>query len=99
VISSYDREHIGEILAGHGDWFTAKLLRLIAKADFENRAKLRLGFPTEVQAYLDWRDKPPEGEEENANEGAETGARPADEAGEQAPAATRDLAHPEHADP
>lgn len=73
MISDYDRDHIGEILAGHGSWFTAELLRLIAKADFEHLAKLRLGFPDEVQTYLDWRDKPLR-EERNANEGAEGSA-------------------------
>jgi len=57
MMRDFDREHIGELIAGHGDWFTAQLLRLIAKADFENMAKLRLGFPEEVAAYLEWRDK------------------------------------------
>ena len=53
-ISPFDRAHIGDILVGHGDWFTADLLRLIAHADGKNRAKLRAVFPDEVQAYLDW---------------------------------------------
>lgn len=34
-----------------GTWFTSHLLRLIAKADLENRALLRLGFPDHVAAY------------------------------------------------
>jgi hypothetical protein len=46
-----DSEAIGQILNGHGDWFSAKLFRLIAEADPENRTKLRLGFPEEVRAY------------------------------------------------
>lgn len=54
MISAYDREHLRDLLLGHGDWFTAQLLRLIAKADRENREKLRLGFPEEVAAYEEW---------------------------------------------
>ena len=54
MLSDFDRAHVGDILAGNGDWFSAELLRLIAKADTANRAKLRLGFPEHVQAYLDW---------------------------------------------
>lgn len=54
MISAYDKAHMSDIIAGHGDWFTANLLRLIAKADFENKAKLRLGFPDVVQAYDTW---------------------------------------------
>lgn len=51
MISPYDRANISSILAGEGDWFTAKLLRLIAKADSSNKERLRLGFPEEVEAY------------------------------------------------
>jgi len=54
VISAYDKARMADIIAGNGDWFTAHLLRLIAKADFENKAKLRLGFPDVVQAYDTW---------------------------------------------
>ena len=53
-ISSFDRAHIEDILAGHGTWFTADLLRLIDHADATNRAKLEGAFPEEVHAYLDW---------------------------------------------
>ena len=53
-INDYDRAHIEDIVAGHGDWFTAKLIRLIAKADPHNRNLLRMGFPEEVEAYEDW---------------------------------------------
>jgi len=41
---------IGEILAGRGSWFGARLLRLIAKADPVNRDKLRKVYPAEVAA-------------------------------------------------
>lgn len=54
MISDFDKANMADILAGNGDWFTAELLRLIAKADFENKAKIRLGFPEVVQAYDAW---------------------------------------------
>ena len=47
-LSEFDRENIPAILSGHGDWFTAQLLRLITKADPCNRALLAKGFPEEV---------------------------------------------------
>lgn len=57
-VSDYDREKMGDIVAGHGDWFSAHLFRLIAKADFENRAKLRLAFPEHVRAWEQWMEGP-----------------------------------------
>lgn len=53
-VSDWDRASIDEILAGKGDWFTAKLLRLIRDADFENRKKLRQVFPEEVELVEAW---------------------------------------------
>ena len=53
-VSAHDREKMDEIMTGYGDWFSARLLRLIAKADLENRARLRLAFPEHVQAYEEW---------------------------------------------
>ena len=41
-------------MSGRGDWFTSHLLRLIAKADEENRQKIRLGFPEHVDAWERW---------------------------------------------
>jgi hypothetical protein len=55
MISEYDETHMDDIMAGHGDWFTAQLLRLCAKADELNLAKLRLGFPDVVLAFQRWR--------------------------------------------
>jgi hypothetical protein len=55
---SHDKESIEKILHGHGDWFTAQLLRLIMKADSGNLERLRLGFPEEVAAYEHWRTAP-----------------------------------------
>ena len=45
-----DQVALPEILAGHGSWFGARLLRLIAKADSVNRDKLRKVYPKEVAA-------------------------------------------------
>ena len=56
TLSEYDRANVGAIIAGDGDWFSAQLLRLIRKADFENRAKLRLGFPDHVAAIERWEE-------------------------------------------
>lgn len=58
MLSEYDRAHIEDIIAGHGTWFTAELLRLINKASFEHKARLRLGFPEEVLAVENWRGTP-----------------------------------------
>lgn len=55
TLSSYDEAHVEEILRGEGDWFTAELLRLCAKADIHNLARLRVAFPEVVDAYLAWR--------------------------------------------
>lgn len=52
--STYDAEHVGDIVAGEGTWFSARLLRLIAKADMVNRERLRLGFPEHVDLYESW---------------------------------------------
>lgn len=53
-ISQHDKDNLGDILAGYGTWFTAELLRLIAKADDENLEKIRKGYPAEVEAYERW---------------------------------------------
>lgn len=44
---------------GDGDWFTAMLLRLIAKADGDNREKLARGFPVEVEAVRVYKNECP----------------------------------------
>ena len=56
MLSPFDRAHIGDIVAGHGSWFTAHLIRLCAKADANNLERLRSAFPDVVDAYLDWRE-------------------------------------------
>jgi hypothetical protein len=57
-ISEVEREAMDDIIADtHAtkyNWFTCHLLRLIAKADFENRQKLRLAYPDEVKAFEQW---------------------------------------------
>lgn len=58
-INDFDRAHIGQILAGAGDerwsYFTAHLLRLIAKADQQNLERLATLYAPEVAAVLEWR--------------------------------------------
>lgn len=61
-LSEFDKAHMQEILLGAGDWFSAELLRLIAKADTENRARLYLAFPDHVEAYNTWVKEGYEGE-------------------------------------
>lgn len=49
TLTKYDRENVGPILTDpRKDWFTAQLLRLIAKADSHHRALLAQSFPEEV---------------------------------------------------
>jgi hypothetical protein len=54
VISDYDRAHIGELVGGQGDWFTARLMHLIGHADLRNRARIRIAFPEEMAAFDEW---------------------------------------------
>jgi hypothetical protein len=49
--SDYDDAHIADILSGHGDWFSAQLMRLIMKADRSNRDLIAQVFPDHVEAY------------------------------------------------
>lgn len=57
-MSPYDKEHIDKIIMhNHGDWFTARLLRLLQHADARNLARLQTVYPKEVAAFLQWRDK------------------------------------------
>lgn len=53
-LGSFDCQNIDYIMQGGGDWFTAQLLCLIQKADRQNRARLRLGFPEEVALVEQW---------------------------------------------
>ena len=47
-MTEHDKNSIDDILHGEGDWFTAKLFRLIAAADTRNRSLLFKAFPAEV---------------------------------------------------
>ena len=62
-ISKFDRERVGSILRGDGDWFSAQLLRLIAHCDRDNLETLRSVYPDHVEAYEAWqrRDSDDEG--------------------------------------
>ena len=53
-MSDYDRQSIGIIIAGHGDWYGAYLIRLIAKADRNNLRLLARVYPEEVRAVLEF---------------------------------------------
>ena len=63
MMSPFDREKVAEILSGYGNWFNAKLLRLISEADKESREKMHKGFPEQVeivhkyQTNKDWKNK------------------------------------------
>jgi hypothetical protein len=60
VLSDYDRDNVGKILAGEGSWFSAQLLRLVMKADLQNRERLRHVFPEHVELYeqhVGWSDR------------------------------------------
>jgi hypothetical protein len=54
MISEHDKAHIKEIMGGYGTWFSADLLRLIAKADQKNQLLLARVYPEHVEAYLEW---------------------------------------------
>lgn len=49
-LSEYDKEHIADIIHGRGDWFMAKLIRLICTADEQSKRQLYSGFPDAVDA-------------------------------------------------
>ena len=47
--SEYDRTHVAEILRGHGTWFGAHVLRLVALADPVQLENLRSVYPAHVE--------------------------------------------------
>ncbi|KKL88449.1 hypothetical protein LCGC14_1924620 [marine sediment metagenome] len=48
-VTDFDRENLDHILRDpEANWFTVQLLRLICKADADNRRLIRKGFPEEV---------------------------------------------------
>lgn len=53
-LSDHDRENIDRIMGGYGDWFSARLLRLMAKADKENRQILANAYPDHYVAFIGW---------------------------------------------
>lgn len=56
-LSRYDVKVFGQIVGDReGTWFTAHLIRLIARADQHNRATLQAVFPLEVAAYEAWHE-------------------------------------------
>lgn len=53
-VSTFDRRNIHAIMGGHGTWFSAELLRLCAKADAQNLARIERGFPEHVALFREW---------------------------------------------
>lgn len=55
-ISSFDISNIDRIISGElGDWFTADLLRLMAKSDKSNLRKLATVYPLEFAVFCMWK--------------------------------------------
>lgn len=52
--SEFDCRHIGQLVSGRGDWFSAHVFRLCAKADRVNLERIRLAFPEHVEAFEAW---------------------------------------------
>ena len=62
-LSEYDLAHLTEIiLAGHGTWYHAHLMRalyiLLSYADATNTARLEAAYPGSVAAYRIWYNDP-----------------------------------------
>jgi len=53
-VSAHDRENIDAIMGGQGDWFSARLLRLLAKADYKNRLLIGSIYPEHYAVFMDW---------------------------------------------
>lgn len=49
-ISEHEKNNIGQILISDEQWFGALLIRLIAKADFDNKVELYTIYPSYVNA-------------------------------------------------
>ncbi len=55
--SEHDVEHLGDVLRA-GDWWSARLLQLIAKSDPAHLEALRAAAPAHVAAYEAWCAQP-----------------------------------------
>lgn len=66
IRKAYRNERERALMALYGwrkfddDCFSTMLFDLIAKADSNNLAKLRRGFPDEVGAFMEWYESPDE---------------------------------------
>lgn len=55
MLSPFDLDHFEQLLIpSWGTWYAAHLIRLLAKADVDNRNLLRLAYPEEVAAFERW---------------------------------------------
>lgn len=46
----FEKENLGRILRGFGDWYMAKLLRLISQSDWGDMEQMHKAYPAEVEA-------------------------------------------------
>jgi hypothetical protein len=59
TLSEFDKANVGHVLV-HGTWWSADLLRLIAKSDPQRLEAIRTAFPDHVAAYEAWCSTPKE---------------------------------------
>jgi hypothetical protein len=52
--SAFDVQHMKDILAGMGDWWSARFLRLCAHSDRTHLEALRRAAPAHVAAFERW---------------------------------------------
>lgn len=57
-LSLHDLENVGEAITSDRTNFTSALLRLIAKSDPQNMARMKFAFPEAVEAFHKWRSSP-----------------------------------------
>lgn len=54
-ITEFDISNMDSIMSGEHSWFTAQLLRLMAKADLDNLSRLASVFPEEFVEFCMWK--------------------------------------------
>ena len=57
-IKKAEKELYYAIINPKADWFSARLIHLIMKADLQNKAKLWLGFPEFVEVVEKYQNEP-----------------------------------------
>ena len=51
-MNEFDKENVRNILAGHGDWYGAQLLRTIALGSAMEQRLFYISYPEEMQAVV-----------------------------------------------